>query len=117
MGAKVVGHILAGVVALAFAATGVAKLAAWSPYPENFLRWGLPSWFMVVAGIIEVVGALLLMIPQTRVVGAGVLVVAMLGALGVHLFAGELNQIYAPVVLAVLAATAGGLQIQKLRQA
>ena len=117
MGAMIVGHILSGIVALAFLAAGATKLAGWTPNPQNFALWGLPSWSMYATGFIEVVGAVLLAIPLTRLIGAGVLIVVMIGAVGVHLWNGQYTEIYGPVVLGVLAATAGGLQIQKLRQA
>jgi uncharacterized membrane protein YphA (DoxX/SURF4 family) len=117
MGAKIVGHILAAIVSLAFLFAGATKLAAWHPNPDNFFRWGLPEWVMYVTGGLECLGAVLLLIPLTRVAGAGVLIVVMIGAVGVHLFNGEFTNIYAPVVLAVVAGTAGALQIQKLRQA
>lgn len=117
MGAKVVGHILAGIVALVFLFAGASKLMSWAPQPQNFELWGLPDWMMYGTGLAELVGAVLLVIPLTRVIGAGVLVGIMVGALGVHVLNGEFSSLYGPVVLAALATTVGGLQIPKLREA
>jgi uncharacterized membrane protein YphA (DoxX/SURF4 family) len=49
----------------------------WAPAFEN---WGYPTWFMMLIGLMEVAGAVLLIIPQIRYIGAMLLIVVMVGA-------------------------------------
>jgi len=50
----------------------------WGPW---FDTWGYPAGFMSLVGGIELVGAILLLVPATAAYAAGVLIVVMLGAL------------------------------------
>lgn len=47
---------------------------------------GFGQWFRYVTGIVEVAGAVMLVIPKLMTIGAGLLACAMAGALLVHLF-------------------------------
>jgi uncharacterized membrane protein YphA (DoxX/SURF4 family) len=106
--AKTVGlWMLTVLLAVAFLGAGGAKLAGVPPGPENFARWGLPLWFMYVTGAIEVTAALLLLVPRTATLAAGLYVGTMVGATLTHLKAGETGQIVAPLVLLVLAVVVG----------
>ena len=43
---------------------------------------GYPTWFLYVTGVIEVVGAILLLIPKTAVFGVLLLGATMIGIIG-----------------------------------
>jgi uncharacterized membrane protein YphA (DoxX/SURF4 family) len=106
--AKTVGlWILTALLAFAFLGAGGSKLAGAAPHPESFVRWGFPLWFMYVTGAIEVVAALLLLVPRTATLAAGLYVGTMVGAVLTHLKAGETGQIVAPLVLLGLAVVVG----------
>lgn len=88
--------VLAGVLALAFAASGVGKLAGSGNVVEGFEAWGYPLWFMYVVGVGEVLGAGLILVPGRKALGvslrfwgAMVLAVVMVGATGTHLVYAE----------------------------
>ena len=47
---------------------------------------GVGQWLRYVTGVLELTGALLIMVPRTRSVGAALLATVMLGALTAQLF-------------------------------
>lgn len=104
-----VGHGLAALVALAMGMAGGSKLAGVEMHVENFAKWGYPGFFVYLTGAIEVGGALLLLVPKTRWVGAALLVVTMLAAMATHALFAEWGGLVAPAVLGAMAAGAGWL--------
>jgi uncharacterized membrane protein YphA (DoxX/SURF4 family) len=104
---KVALWVLTVLLVVAFLGAGGSKLAGAAPHPESFVRWGFPLWFMYVTGAIEVVAALLLLVPRTATLGAGLYVGTMVGAVLTHLKAGETAQVGAPLVFLVLAVVVG----------
>lgn len=91
-----------------FLFTGGNKLAAQPPFPDGFVHhYGFPLWFMYVTGAVEVVGALLLLIPRTAVFGSLLLVGTMIGAVLTHLKVSEYAQTGTPLVLLGLVALVG----------
>ena len=81
--------ILQSVLALAFLATATVKLIGVQFYVEAFERFGYPQWLRIVAGLIEVLGAMGMVVgifyPVWAIL-AGLLVVATLvGAFASHL--------------------------------
>ena len=59
---------------------GDAQIAA------DFQRWHYPGWFRVLTALLQVVGAVALLPPSTAFLGAGLLTLVMLGAVGTHLW-------------------------------
>ena len=106
-GKKIGLWVLTVLFAVAFLGAGGSKLAGAAPHPESFARWGFPLWFMYVTGAIEVVSAVLLLVPRTATLGAGLAVGTMVGAVLTHLKAGEASHVGAPIVLLVLAVIIG----------
>jgi putative oxidoreductase len=92
--------------ALAFLAAGGSKLSGAPAMVDMFEKIGFGQWFRYVTGSLEVIGALLLLLPRTAAVGGSLLAVVMIGAIGAHLFIIGGNPIPA-VVLLVLAITVG----------
>ena len=76
--------ILTGLVALAFAGAAMAKLSGAEAMIESFARWGLPTWFMYVTGVVEVTGVVALLIPRISGLEALWLGVTMFVGVGVH---------------------------------
>jgi putative oxidoreductase len=77
--------ILSGLVALAFLAAGGSKLAGVAAMVEEFDKVGLGQWFRYFTGLLEVMGAIGLLIPRYAFYGAALLAMVMAGAIVAHL--------------------------------
>jgi len=101
MAKKLVEWCLTLSLSLLFLAVGVAKFR--SPMWESrFVDWGYPAWAAYAVGAIEILGAMLLLVPATRVVAAILLGTVMAGAAVTHLLSGEAPRAVVNVVLAGL---------------
>ncbi|KGJ86772.1 DoxX family protein [Colwellia psychrerythraea] len=80
-----IARILSYILALIFFASGCAKLLSLPFEVEAFVRWGYPSTFMYFTGIVEVFGALGLLITRLSSLSSLCLGGLMLGAIGTHL--------------------------------
>ena len=65
---------------------------------EQFAAWGYAAWFATVVGVIEVVGAVLLLIPRVAFYGAVLLLIVMGGAVYTHLSNDEASQVFRPLI-------------------
>jgi len=72
-------------LALAFGAAGIAKLAGVPQMVQIFDAIGFGQWFRYVTGAVEVLGAILLLVPATGFFGGLLLAVTMLGGVATHL--------------------------------
>ena len=72
-------------VALAFVAAGSGKLLGSADMLALFDAIGVGQWFRYVTGTLEVLGALLLIVPRQAVFGALLLLCVMAGAILTHL--------------------------------
>src|SRR3984893_10682166 len=75
---------LSGLVALAFIGAGGAKLAGVSVMVEMFDKVGLGQWFRYFTGLLEVAGAIGLLIPRYAFYAAVLLGIVMVGAIIAH---------------------------------
>jgi uncharacterized membrane protein YphA (DoxX/SURF4 family) len=57
----------------------------WPSYYVKFVQWGYPAWVSPVVGGVEMVAAVLLLLPRRRFLGAGILVLLMTGAVTTHI--------------------------------
>jgi len=73
-------------LALAFAAAGAAKIAGVPMLVAEFEAIGFGQWFRYFTGAVELLGAVMLLVPRTGFFGALWLGGTMVGALGTHLF-------------------------------
>ena len=72
-------------VALAFVAAGSGKLLGSPDMIALFDAIGIGQWFRYVTGSLELVGALLLIVPRKTALGAVLLACVMAGAVVAHL--------------------------------
>jgi|GEM_PF-492180 len=86
-----------------FLGTGISKIIALDFVVETFQGWGYPGWFLYVVGVTEILAAVLVLIPSTRTLGAAIIGVDMLGAMGTHIMAREWLMLPLPLALFVLA--------------
>ena len=91
------------ILALLMAAVGSAKFTQ----PEQWTRMAstldLPFWLMQVAGVAEVVGAVLLLIPRIAAIGGSTLAVVMVGAAIAQVRGGQPFAAIAPLVYVAVA--------------
>lgn len=91
------------VLALAFGAAGAAKLAGLPQMVQVFDAIGAGQWFRYLTGLVEVGGAVLLLVPVTGFLGGLLLAATMACAVATHLVLIGGNPAPA-VVLALLSA-------------
>ncbi|MET3178191.1 UNVERIFIED_ORG: putative membrane protein YphA (DoxX/SURF4 family) [Variovorax guangxiensis] len=72
-------------LALAFGAAGAAKLAGAQQMVQVFDAIGFGQWFRYLTGLVEVGGALLLLVPATGFLGGLLLAATMVCAVATHL--------------------------------
>ncbi|MBB6672681.1 DoxX family protein [Cohnella nanjingensis] len=111
----VVAIVLEGLLGLMFAMAGIMKIAGAKMHVDNFNHWGLPQWFRVVTGLVELVGAAVLVVgiwvPSWAAWGGLLLGLTMLAGVAVHLRVRDKAAATMPaVVLLVLAAAIVAIQ-------
>jgi putative oxidoreductase len=90
-------------LALAFGAAGIAKLVGVQQLVELFSAIGFGQWFRYLVGAVEVVGAVLMLIPAAGLFGGLLLTATCVGAVATHLLLIGGNPVPA-IVLGVLSA-------------
>ena len=91
-----------------FLMVGFLKLSGDPRMVELFEAIGLGQWFRYVTGSLEVLGAVLLLVPRLSGLGALLLVGVMLGAVPTHLFVVGGNPLPAMILLIVTGVVAWG---------
>ena len=77
---EIAAWLLALWLCFIFFRAGIAKFDDASGWSRAFRGWGFSVWFRVVIGVLEVIGALLLLLPRTVVYGTITIGVVMIGA-------------------------------------
>ncbi len=101
---SITGWIASVLMAAGFGAAAMGKLSGAAA--PMFEAWGYPSWFMTLTGVLELAGAIGLLIPKTArwaILGLGGL---MLGAAFTHLTNNEASQVVRPLGFIVVLALA-----------
>lgn len=93
-------------LAYVFVKAGVQKFSNGSGWARAFALWGYPVWFRIFIGVVEVVAALCLLYRRSAALGALLIVLVMLGAMGTHIIiqhrpAQVTNEVF-PLALAVV---------------
>ena len=88
-------------LALAFGAAGAAKLAGAASMVQVFDLIGIGQWFRYVTGVVELAGAILMLVPRAGLLAGLLLFATMVCAVMTHLFVIGGNPVPA-IVLAVL---------------
>jgi uncharacterized membrane protein YphA (DoxX/SURF4 family) len=90
-------------LALVFVNAGWAKVTGHPDTVALFAAIGVGQWFRYVTGILELAGAVLIVVPKTRRIGAALIAAVMLGAIVAHLVSLHVPPT-APGILAPVAA-------------
>ncbi len=86
--------------------SGLGKITDTADWSERFAGWGLPESLIVPIGVLEVAAVVAFLVPKSRFYGGAVVIATMLGAVGVHIAAGEWGRIFFPFAVAGVAAIA-----------
>ena len=97
-GKTITTWVLQGLLALLFLAASAGKVAGNPQVAEMFEVWGYPAWFLLAIGILELAGAVGLLIPRTAGLAALGLIAIMIGAAYTHLANGEGLQVLRPIL-------------------
>lgn len=76
---------LKGLLAAVFLSAGGAKLAGVPMMVENFQHIGFGQWFRYLTGALEVIGAIVILLPRLAAFGGVLLSCIMAGAIATHL--------------------------------
>ncbi|NOJ40084.1 DoxX family protein [Bradyrhizobium australiense] len=98
--------IVRGLLALVFLGAGGVKLFGLPMMLEEFHHIGLGQWFRYLTGSLEIIGAILLLLPRKAGLGALLLICIMIGAMITHLFVIGGSPVPAIVLLALNALVA-----------
>src|SRR4030095_1597785 len=85
--------ILQGLLATVFLVAGTAKLASPQMQIALFDKIGFGQWFRYFTAGLEVIGAILVLVPRTAGFGATLLGMIMVGAIEIHLLITGGNQV------------------------
>jgi len=109
-----VGHVLSALLTLLFLFSASGKLAGSTQAVEGMTKMGWENVSLIAIGVVEVICALLYIVPITSVIGAILLTGYLGGAIGVHVRIGE--PVYAQVVFGILVWGGIYLRDSRLRQ-
>ncbi|NQZ81921.1 MAG: DoxX family protein [Colwellia sp.] len=76
--------IVTTLLAIAFIGAGLAKVSGQEMMVQSFNLFGLPDWFRIVIGSLEVLGGVSLLVPALTGVAAFGLSIIMVGAIACH---------------------------------
>ena len=98
---SIVCWVLLALLAALYLLAGLGKLSGGAA--EQFAGWGYAPWFAILIGVLEIAGAVGLLVPRTTRLAVYGLSVIMLGAAYTHLTNGEGAQVVRPgIFLGVL---------------
>ena len=107
-GANIALWVVQALLALAFLGAASGKLLGKPEMVGLFETIGIGQWFRYVTGLLEVTGAVLIVVPRTRFFGAALLSMVMVGAVMTHLFILHNAPTPAAVLLVLAAVVAWG---------
>ena len=118
--ARLIGTWLPAILLVViFVPQGLAKFQDSSGWAKAFRFWGYPDWFRITIGVLELMGALLLIAGRTAAFGAIIIIAIMLGAMATHLiFEGgrHITSEIVPLTLATVVLVIRRKQLQRISQ-
>ena len=118
--ARLIGTWLPAILLVViFVPQGLAKFDDSSGWAKAFRFWGYPDWFRITIGVLELMGALLLIAGRTAAFGAIIIIAIMLGAMATHLiFEGgrHITSEIVPLTLATVVLVIRRKQLQRISQ-
>ena len=81
---NIITWITTALLALVFIFAGFAKVSGQEMMIQSFNLFGLPDWFRIIIGTLEILGGVLLLMPVTTGSAAFGLSIIMIGAISCH---------------------------------
>ncbi|NND51666.1 MAG: DoxX family protein [Flavobacteriaceae bacterium] len=97
----VLSWILRIIIALGFLLASSAKLLSDPGVVELFKNWGFPNGFHLLIGALELILAVMILIPKTLKVAIFGLLIIMVGALITHLINDPISNIIRPLIFMI----------------
>ena len=96
---------------------GLRKFTSMDVWRDLFENWGYPFWFLIVIGVAELGGAVLLLVPALAAYAAVGLTVVMVGSLATELFNEKLFGPWFPLMHIVLLSIIATARYQMVQSA
>jgi len=110
--------LVSAAAALTLGNAGYGKFADAAGWTHWFETWGFATWFVTVIGVVELGGAILLLVPSAAPYAAGLLIAVMIGALyTVSTKASDLSQIDPIINIVLLGSVLAGRVGMRRRRA
>jgi len=110
---KVMGWVVRILLALAFTAASLGKLTSSPGVLERFAEYGFPDGFHMLIGVIELAGAILLLVPKAERYAIVMLTLIVIGAAGTHFVHDPAIELLRPLVFFIFLAAAWFLSGKK----
>ena len=94
----IINWIARAIIAIGFLLASIGKLTSNPQVIGMFENWGYPTRFYLLIGILELVGAILILIPKTVFHTAIGLFIIMIGAMITHIVSDPIINIIRPLV-------------------
>ncbi len=94
--------LLQVLLCFAFLIASLGKLTSAPAVLAMFQAWGYPVWLAGVIGVVELTGAVLLLVPRAAFWGCCLLMVVMVGAAFTHLVSDPPLQVLRPLIFFLL---------------
>jgi putative oxidoreductase len=101
---SVISWVIQILLAAVYVLAAFGKLISKPQVIGMFRHWGFPDKFYLVIGVLELLGAIGLLIPRLASYAAAGLIVLMIGATATHLINGEGLQVLRPLLFIVFLA-------------
>lgn len=98
----IISWVLRILLALGFLLASLGKLTNNPAVIEMFENWGYPNGFHFIIGVLELILAILLLIPKTLKIAIFGFVIILIGALITHLISDPLLELIRPIIFLVL---------------
>ena len=85
-------------LAWVFIRQGPTKFSDTSGWARAFQVWHFPVWFRILIGVWETAAALLILVRPVAFIGAAMIALVMLGAMGTHVYWGHPEQVTSEVL-------------------
>ena len=94
--------VLQVLLALIFFTAAITKIVGVPMMVDTFERIGVGQWFRFLVAAVEIVGAIMMLVPTFNVIGAAILAATMAGAIVAHLSVLTTSFIPALILLVLL---------------